>query len=61
VPRLTARIATSDDVAELGVKPGTAFLQGENWCFDHNGTTIEDSEDTTAGDRRRTDDYRASR
>jgi hypothetical protein len=29
--------------------------------FDHNGTAIEDGEDTTAGGRRRTYDYRASR
>lgn len=58
--RVTARTATEDDAAELGVEPGTAVIQGENWFFDQDGAVIEFGEYTTANDRTWSYDYRAS-
>jgi DNA-binding GntR family transcriptional regulator len=58
---VTARIATTDDAAELSVEPGTAILQGENWFFDEDGAVIEFGEYITANDRTWSYDYRASK
>jgi DNA-binding GntR family transcriptional regulator len=58
---VTARIATTDDAAELGVEPGTVILQGENWFLDEDGAVIEFGEYITADGRSWSYNYRSPR
>ena len=58
---VAARLATAQDAAELGIEPGTAVLQGENWYLDEDGAVLEFGEYVTAGDRGWSYDYRVPR
>jgi DNA-binding GntR family transcriptional regulator len=55
---VTARPATGEEAARLGIEPGMPVLHGENWYYDDDDVVVEFGEFVTSGTRKQIYDYR---
>jgi DNA-binding GntR family transcriptional regulator len=56
--QVSARLASTEDAAALGIEAGEAVLHGRNWYYDADGMVIEYGEYVSAGNREWSYDYR---